>query len=53
MNEKILFIHSRHILPLLSLPALEYSFLFDWWDEVALIESAPAVAEKNEALLDE
>lgn len=32
--------------PLPSLPASEYSFLFDWWDEVALIESALAFAEK-------
>lgn len=46
LNEKILFLHSRHILPLPSLPASEYSLLFYWWDEVALIESVLVFAEK-------
>lgn len=34
-------------------PASEYSFLFDWWDEVALIESVLVFAEKVRLYVDE
>lgn len=36
----------RNALFLPSLPASEYSFLFDWWDDVALIESVLVFVEK-------
>jgi hypothetical protein len=47
LNEIVFFLHSKHIMPLPSLPKSRYSFVFYWWDDIALIELILDFAKKK------